>query len=186
MGDIDHIPASAFLQKLVQNQKRKKYCEWRSKFPEDWIELFVQQGLIPFLKKYGYKLGFTIEKCIQYTTTWAFLHVYTKDSYECKAWAHYGTINEYEWFQYKISQDNWSNLIDSWKVQGFLDNDDSESGYRQTNDLVWFVWHLIDLENSREHMRYLEYFEDNEEKNEEHYGYHQEDTNVYGGDRRTY
>jgi len=184
MSHIDYIPSSEFLQSLEKKERHKKHSEWRNKFPEDWIELFIQQGIVPFLKHYGYRLGFSIEHCIQYTNTWAFLHLYTKDKYECKVWAHNGTNNEYEWFHYKISQESWSNLIDTWKVEGFLD--DSDAGLRQSEDLAWFIWHLVDLNNSREHINYLELFEDSEDKYDDYSGHNNEEMNAYSGDRRTY
>ena len=103
--------------------------------------------------------------------------------YEFKKWAHYGGNEEYEWYQYKIPEEDWLALMDAWKVDGFLD-DLSDVGYKQRNELVWFIWHCIDLDNCPQHMRWLDLFEDKAENDD--YNLHQDEANVYGGDRRTY
>jgi hypothetical protein len=143
------------------------------------IESFISQGLKPFLLQFGYTFGFSEEKMTSYIKRWAFNFVLKNDK-EFVNWAHNGGDEEYDWYRFNISMDDWDKLCSSWKAPGFLD--DSDIGYRQVVDLSWISWACISLDLSKEHMKWIEINTDYEDEEQ----WVNEDNHAYGGDRRTY
>ena len=77
MSDIN-LPStnpSYFLRAIQSNKLNDLYWTWFSKLPENWIETFVEEGLLPFLNQYGYSVGFSKKEIINYCKSWAFGHV---------------------------------------------------------------------------------------------------------------
>ena len=157
----------------------KKYKEWFSCLPDNHIQSFVIYGLKPFLKKFGYTLGFSEDKMVSYIKRWAFNYVF-KNNKEFVMWAHDGGEEEYDWYRFTISMDDWEELCVCWKAPGFLD--DSDAGFYQATYLSLFIWQCISLELSKQHTKWLEINTEYEE--EEQWVY--DDNHAYGGDRRTY
>ena len=179
----DMYIATRFLNTLYKKEEEYKFNTWISEFPTNYFKQFVEDGVKPFLKKYGYVLGFSESKLISYYIRWAYSYSkYPGEIVEFTKWAHSGLMDDYEWYLYKISQDDWNIFMKEWEIEGFLDN--SDIGYKQQNDLVTFIWQCIDLNNSKEYYRYLELFGDNEDIEE--YNNNYDENNAYGGDRRTY
>ena len=175
-------PADLFMNTLYKKYQIYKYNNWLSEFPRDFFTQFVENGLRPFLKKYGYVLGFSESKLISYCKLWAYSYTkYSGEEMEFTKWANSGTDEDCEWYIYKISQDTWNDFMKSWEVTGFLD--DSDIGHVQRNQLVMFIWQCIDLNNSPEYYRFLDIMGDNEDADEYN---NYDENNAYGGDRRTY
>lgn len=173
-------PASKFLAALISRKNSDEYAAWKAELPEQWIEAFIIQGIIPFLNKYGYTLGFSESKTVNYCKKWAFSHL-RRDSIELMDWAHDGGDEEYELYQDTIFILEWHELAKSWRAPRFLDS--SDAGLKQIDDLNRFVWHCISLENSPTHLDWLDSLEE-EESGEQLWI--AEENHAYGGDRRTY
>jgi len=182
MGSVSY-PADAFTTSLYKKDEAYRFNAWISDFPTNYFKQFVDDGLKPFLKKYGYSLGFSNSRLNSYCVRWAYSYSnkYPGEVIEFTKWAHSGLMDDYEWYLYKIPQDDWNMFMKSWENQGFLD--DSDIGHAQCNDLVTFIWQCIDLNNSVEYYNYLEIMGDNEETEENNV---HDENNAYGGDRRTY
>jgi hypothetical protein len=172
-------PASKYLATLKKKVEAKKYSEWIDCLPINHIESFLIYGIKPFLKKHGYVLGFSDEKMVSYLTRWAY-NIVNKNNKVFVLLAHDGGDDEYDWFRYTIPLDDWEKLCESWKALNFLD--DSSTGIKQKIDLQDLIWACINLDLSKEHIKWLNMNSELEE--EEIWIY--EDSHVYGGDRRTY
>lgn len=174
-----YSPASSYLATLKKRVEDKKYLIWFNCLPEDHIKHFLIYGIKPFLKKHGYVLGFSDEKMISYLKRWAY-NIFSKNNKIFVLLAHDGGDDEYDWFRYSISMDDWGLLAECWKAPEFLDN--SKAGLQQVVNLQDFIWACINLDLSKQHMKWLE--NNNEMEEEEMWVY--DDTYAYGGDRRTY
>jgi len=160
-------------------EEKRKFYVWNYCLPDYHVENFITNGIIPFLKKHGYILGFSTQKVIHYCKVWAFNYS-VRNEKEFIFWAHDGEDEEYDWYCHTIPIDDWEKLCKTWKEHEFLD--DSEAGYRQVVDLHWFIWQCISLESSPQHHKWTIM---NNEIDEEDYWIHDENQ-AYGGDRRTY
>jgi len=147
--------------------------KWLETLPENHIEKFVINGLKPFLKKFKYSLGFSTNDFIKYFKTWAFDYIKGR-KLEFVLCAHDGGDEEYDWYRHNISMDDWSDLYSIWRTVGFFDD--------SSVDISWFVWKCISLHASGQHQIMLD---NNNLVDEEDYWIY-EDSQAYGGDRRTY
>jgi len=178
--DIELPPSFKFMKSLQKHKRRELRNAWLNDLPEYWLEDFMNEGVLPFLKKFGYTLGFSEEMRVKYCRAWAYAYVHSSDV-ECIQWAHEGGDEEYEWYRNTISEDTWNLFAKEWCAIEFLD--DSDTGLKQLSDLSWFVWHCISLENSLCHIRWQQMIDD-EEVQEDYLM--NDDSYAYGGDRRTY
>ena len=91
--------------------RQNKYSyESLSTFPANFFRDFVEDGLKPFLKYYGYELGFSPENRISYCTRWAYSYSkYPGDEVEFTKWMHTGLLEDYEWY-IKFRRKNGMNL----------------------------------------------------------------------------
>jgi hypothetical protein len=174
-----YTPASKLLISVKKAARDKKYNEWFNCLPSNHIQSFISQGLRPFLLHFGYTLGFSDEKMLSYIKRWAFNYV-LKNDMEFVNWAHNGGDEEYDWYRFNISIDDWDGLCKAWKASEFLD--DSHAGFHQCVDLMWFSWACISLDLSKQHQRWIEINTDYEDEEQ----WVNEDNHAYGGDRRTY
>ena len=153
--------------------------KWLMTIPENHIENFLINGLKPFLKNFKYSIGFSDKDFIKYFKTWAFNYISGR-KLEFVLCAHDGGNEEYDWYRHIISMDDWSNLCSRWRTTGLFD--DTDVGIYQITDVSWFVWHCISLNNSGQHHYMVDM---NTLADEEDYWVY-EDSQAYGGDRRTY
>ena len=185
-------PAHTITVKRNHARYREEYLEWVSGIPDGYIARFIEEGLCPFLKKYGYAVSYSPKDLIQACKEWAFSHVQIRrkgpdlyDRFFMKC-AHDGGEDELDWYTHSIPFDSWEALASKWAAPGFLD--DSDAGYAQTIDIAQFAWQLIDLYSSRTHLRWkdmIEYHDLDEDHGRVSYAQPAEDTGAYGGDRRT-
>jgi hypothetical protein len=166
--------------------------EWLHGLPDGHIERFVEEGLTPFLKKYGYKSCYDRKEQEKACKEWAFGHVriqqkgpdlYDRFFIKC---AHNGGEEEFDWYVHTIPLEEWETLAMKWSASEFLD--DSDAGYAQVIDLAQFAWQLIHLDSSPNHIRWKAIFESSDYDDEYIVASHAqptEDTGAYGGDRRT-
>jgi hypothetical protein len=180
--------ATQFVKTQSQQEKKGLYEKWLSEIPAGWFEVFITNGLIPFLTRFGYALDFSLEEQIKMVRAWAFAHVQTQrlsryhNSYvtllRC---AHTGGDEEFDWYCHTISPLAWETFAKKWAEVDFLD--DSDPGFRQRVDLPRLVWHMISLNKSRAHRVWLEILQDCMEQEDTI----QEDSNVaFTGNRRTF
>jgi hypothetical protein len=174
-----YSPASKLLISVKKTEINKAYNEWFNCLPLNHIESFVTHGLKPFLLQFGYTFGFSEEKMISYIKRWAFNYV-LRNNMEFVNWAHSGGDEEYDWYRFNISMDDWDGLTKAWKASRFLD--DSDAGFHQGVDLSWFIWSCISLDLSKQHHKWLDMNTDLEEEEQ----WVNDDNHAYGGDRRTY
>jgi hypothetical protein len=180
-------------QYILERQKeanRDKYLEWLYGLPDFYIEEFVEDGLLPFLKEHGYKVGFSPEDCIRFCKQWAYA-LYkiqngcnTTQEISYQKCAHNGGFEEFDWYGHVISPDDWYDLCETWMVPYFLDM--SDAGFSQRTELPTFAWHLVDLWQSKSHAKWLSFQEETYESDDDHgHGHGQNEDVAYGGDRRT-
>ena len=176
-------PASAYLAAVKARSEKEKFSNWMHELPENWIESFIVHGVKPFLEKHGYVLGYNDVYCIKFCKRWAFAHVQTvhKGTVDLVSCSHEGGEDEHEWYQDTISVLDWNEFAGKWTATEFLDS--SDAGQKQTDDLGKFIWHCISLEGSPRHIEWLESLEEEEAADQPWIA---DDTQAYGGDRRTY
>lgn len=180
-----------FLKGRVEKDKQMRWKTFNRGVSSAHVRKFIELGLKPFLDKFGYTLGFTIDDCVAYCKQWVFAHVECQSVYNPKhsiqflRRAHNGSAEEFDWFLGIISPDDWFTLCDEWAASQFLD--DSDAGEKQRIDIPWFVWNLLALENSKAHTRFIEFMYSEEDYDDDgHYGGAGDDgLGSYGGDRRT-
>jgi hypothetical protein len=194
MSDINlpSINPSYFLRELRNHHLNNLYWQWFSKLPEGWVETFVEEGLLPFLKQYGYSVGFSKKEVINYCKSWAFGHVQlalNKSKFLELSFLqtkNTGGSDEYDWYTYTIPSEDWLEFTEYWSELEFFD--DTDAGESQKTDFPMFVWHILYLEGSKAHEEYL-YFTETDTFEQDDDGVHQplyhEDQGAYGGDRRT-
>lgn len=185
--------ADHYTQALQRKQKRKLFEEWRAGIPSKLIREFITRGLPLFLAKYGYKLNQSTDQLVQYCVEWGFAHVWmtrNKQSFHQRTFVkqfHDGGEEDFDWFYLSIPMDDWEEFADAWSCPDFLDSS-SEAGLAQRLDLPMFVWNILDLLNSRQHMKWLsmnELIEDDEIQYLQPQVIADEGT-AFGGDRRTH
>lgn len=185
MKNVLNIPRQYILARQKE-YKHDMYLIWLYGLPDYYIEDFVENGLIPFLKDRGYKVGFSLKDCIRFCKEWAYTLYKLQINYETTKEIHYqkcannGGLEELEWYRHLISPDEWYDLCETWKVPYFLDT--SDAGYSQRTELPFFAWHLIDLYHSKSHNKWLSFQEETYDSDNDHG--HVEEV-AYGGDRRT-
>ena len=187
MASHDYIPYS-FIKQRYEYEKTLLCKEWKNNLPVGWIEEFICDGLVPFLKKKGYTIGFEINDCIQYCYQWAYAYVeiYAQRSkglnrYFLKS-ANTDNQEEKDWFNLQFDDEEWSSLADFWVASEFLD--DSEAGYAQRLDLSEFAWQLVDLNQSKAHWKWLDTGDAEGGEDVDYLPLHEESI-AFGGDRRT-
>ena len=55
------INPTNFLESIEKRKKKESYLNWLSQFSEEFFEIFVIDGLIPFIKAHKYKFEFSEE-----------------------------------------------------------------------------------------------------------------------------
>lgn len=171
---------------------RSLYDEWRAGIPHGYFKRFIQEGLKPFLAKYGYSLNESWNQLEQYCAEWAFSHVRMQRAKHLDIQRtfmkqfHEGGEEESDWFSFTIPYEDWETLAKDWMCPEFLD--DSDVGLNQRLDLSMFVWNLVDLYASKRHFEWVQFIESSEDDD-----IHYLQTNVttddgvaFGGDRRTH
>jgi len=178
-------PARNFLRAQDKNAHIALRKSWLRSIPDGYIANFMIQGLIPLLNRLGFSVGFTVDDCIKYCKEWAFSHLVKlkkpKSSIHLLKSANNDNIDELIVFQLNV---NFDELVKFWAIQEFLD-DETPVGQSQKLDLERFVWHLIDVANSKLYVKYYDSYSENNQDETQYAVTHQED-NAYGGDRRTY
>jgi hypothetical protein len=158
-----HFPAQELTKKYKYDVQNYFYNEWISDIPFNYIQYFVEYGILPFLKLHGYTIDYTLDKIASCLDEWAFHHVlitqygslYKTISFiTC---SHDGGEDEHDWFHHRIATDDWFKLCSSWAVTGFLD--DSDTGRSQQLDISNAVWNLISLTNSPSHHKWQQHVE---------------------------
>lgn len=185
-------PAHTITVKRNRARYREDFLEWVNGIPDGHIARFIEEGLQPFLKRYGYYMCYSLKNLIQACKEWAFAHVQIRrkgadlyDRFFIKS-AHDGGEEELDWYMYTISFDSWETFAAKWIAPEFFD--DSDAGYAQTIDIAHFAWQLIHLDSSPNHFRWkdmIEYHDLDEEYGRTSQAQPAEDTGAYGGDRRT-
>jgi hypothetical protein len=194
MSDINlfSVNPSSFLRAEQNKQLDNLYWNWFYKFPEGWIEKFIEEGLVPFLEKHGYAVAYSKKEIVNYCKSWAFGHVQISLNksklleVSFLKTKNFGGQDEYDWFTYRIPSDEWIEFVESWSELEFFD--DTGAGESQKVDFPLFVWHILLLESSKAHQDYLYFmnidgFEQEEETN--YQPLYQDEQGAYGGDRRT-
>ena len=183
---------SKLLAYITKERKKIDNVEsWINCFPENWAEDFLELGLRPFLKKYGYNLPLT-DNLVKRITYWAWSHVFVSRNPTGKYLVrhqspfHSGSSEEYDWFSYKISYEPWEDFMNQWMYLEWLD--ESAAGLKQRADLQYFVWGLLDLDSSLSHHRWnemIDYQNDDSDKDHNKREYDVE-LHAFAGDRRTH
>jgi hypothetical protein len=168
------------------------YWSWFSQLPSGHLRLFIDEGLRPFLQERGYVLIQPTSKCCKALSMWAFSHVQVEN----QKGINYTSIlpnspnidceDEWDFFCLNIPYENWAELCDKWFADEFLDL--SDSGIAQKNEMPYFVWRIVELEGSPSHHEWLNNMAIQEHADEEIYGIipvSEDQTQAYGGDRRT-
>jgi hypothetical protein len=182
-----------FLKGRDEAEKKDRTRTWSRGLPSGYILDFIKYGLEPFLDEFGYKLSYSHKDCAAYCKQWAFAHSELQRNYKPKQsiqflrCAHNGSREAFEWYLGIISPDDWFTLCHEWSAERFLD--DSDVGHAQRNDIAWLVWNLLSLETSKEHRKFVEFINSEDDMDDEIYyvsGFNGEDgLGSYGGDRRT-
>jgi hypothetical protein len=194
MADIyfPSINPTYFLKARKENQTEDQFWNWVSQLPDDWIEDFVKNGLLPFLNRYGYTVAYTLKEIVAYCKRWAFAHVQvTSNKTKLLEISFLQTRNtggpeEYDWFTYTIPSDDWFSLAEDWCELQFFD--ETDAGESQKLDLQEFAWNILYLEGSKSHQEFLYFIEsDSYDQDDDIIAQplQAEDQGAYGGDRRT-
>jgi hypothetical protein len=184
------FPAQEFTSQRRRAELADWYWSWFSELPNGHLKAFIDEGVRPFLKEYGYELLTETKKCCNALSTWAFSHVQVEHQ-KSKGYVPIlpNSINadyedEWEEFCLAIPYDAWSSLCDQWFADEFLDT--SDPGISQRNELPYCIWRLVWLEDSPAYQKWLDAMATQEQADEEIYGYvPEEQTQAFGGDRRT-
>ena len=144
-----------------------KFIEWQNLYIESIkygpikiktaITYFINDGLIPFLKNYGYifELNNMMVGNILSTTMYRLLYnkLYTFPTRENV----YFNDEHFQHFEQVISDDEWSNLYKFWN--SILDNLLDEIKYIEIKCICWMY---IDMIKSNTVLKYLESYEDSD------------------------
>lgn len=144
-----------------------KFIEWQNLYIESIkygpikiktaIRYFMNDGLMPFLKYYGYifEINNFIIGDILSTTIYRLLYnkLYTFPTRENV----YFNDEHFQYFEHLISDDEWSNLHSSWN--SILDNLLDEIKYIEIKCISWM---FIDMIKSNTIIQYLESYEDSD------------------------
>jgi hypothetical protein len=184
--------AQNFVILQYKKNKNSEYLNWLNNFDTHFFSDFVQEGLIPFLNKYGYSVSLHTNTVIKFLKEWSFAIVYTQThksfclNREYTYCFHNGGMEDFDHFTFKISPDDWEDFLDAWRHTEFMD--DSEAGFEQKSEFYMFAWRIIDLYNSKVYFKYLQLQDTEDDYDDNYHGInHGHDENqAYGGDRRTY
>jgi hypothetical protein len=185
-------PAQLFTGVSRRAELADWYWSWFSELPPGHLKMFIENGLRPFLREHGYELIRPVLKCSKALSAWAFSHVQVEQQkskdYQSIMPPSVNTECDDEWdvFCLAISYEEWNRLCDEWFTEEFLDS--SDAGLAQRNELPYFVWRIVYLEGSPAHHKWLDTMATQEQADEEIYGIvyiHEEQTQAFGGDRRT-
>jgi hypothetical protein len=150
------INPTNFLQSIERRKKKESYINWLSQFSEGFFEMFVIDGLIPFITAHKYKFAFSEEILIKNIKHWSWAHYYC-NKYKSQ---HLDIIlnisnndeyvSEYECFLNIIDDTILETFIKSWATDDFLDINS------QINDFYSFVWLHIDIFGSPAYQKWLD------------------------------
>jgi hypothetical protein len=176
-----------------KNNKYSEYNAWLNNFDDTYFHDFINKGLRPFLERFGYKLSLQTSTVVKYLKEWLFSIVYIKNhsSFDLNRQFiycfHNGGMEDFDYFMFKISPDDWDELLDAWQHTELFD--DSDAGHDQRAEIHMFVWRIIDLYNSKSYIKYIQLQDSDDEGGDDNIQtiHHTSDENTaYGGDRRTY
>lgn len=181
-------PAFRFLAKRADVAHKTRRNTWLSGLPNGVIERFITNYLQPFIESKGYRLGLSLQDQVRFVRSWAFSHVEAthKSSFlhtpevtilYCN---HYGGEEEFEWYCQTIPTEDWQTFCEQFTWPELLD--DSDAGLNQRADLFRLVWNMIDLDNSKQHLYWLDNVYDDDEEEE----LIQDDNLAFTGSRRTF
>ncbi len=181
-------PAFRFLAKQRASARSTMRQHWLASLPDGVIERFITRHLEPFIESKGYCLGLSLRDKVRFIRSWAFSHVEATHTPSflhtpevtilyCN---HYGGEEEYDWYCQTISTDDWQTFCEQFHWPELLD--DSDAGIKQRADLFRLVWHMIDLDNSKQHLYWLDNVYEEEEEEE----LYQDDNLAFTGSRRTF
>jgi hypothetical protein len=183
-----HHAAVNFVKGQLKEEKKGLYEEWLSELPAGWFEVFITNGLVPFLARFGYALDFSLDEQVKILRGWAFAHVqiqrlsgYHNSHVTLLRCAHSGGDEEFDWYCHTISPLAWETFAKKWAHVDFLD--ESDPGHHQRMDLPRLVWHMISLNKSRTHRVWLEILQDCMEQDD---FVHEDSCVAFTGNRRTF
>jgi len=174
---------------LSKREKRESFEWWVNELPKEWVKDFIELGLDPLLKSYGYVLHYGNKKYKQ-VLYWAWSHAFVTNTKDYivrhRPHLHLGSLEDYDWFCHMIPFEVWDDFMDKWTELEWLD--ESDVGVRQRADLQSFVWSIIDLANSPSYHRWNELTEyqiedSDKENNKRDYDV---ELHAFAGDRRTH
>ncbi len=133
----------------------KEEIEWGGEPIHRWraIRLFVDRGLTPFLKKYGYELAYTEKDIGNLIAT----GLYNRRGKSCLSnspmWpgpiAPEGAMPEDVWhFSHMIGPDRWEKFWNKWGGWTDVDPQLSSRAFDRRNDIETAAWRYLSLELS--------------------------------------
>lgn len=135
----------------LMNPIRDEYEDvWKT---HEWVKSLCIDGIIPLLQKQGYVLNMSRDKFVNcmmnYMYRWYNRNKkgYISCTYSCKCNKHSGTSDD-EWYFHsvKMEYELWENLKKMFFIEDYAD--DSEFSYRLWNDMPYYVYRHLDIENS--------------------------------------
>jgi hypothetical protein len=185
--------AQSFVSLHYKKNKQLEYLNWIQNFDKDFFYDFVELGLIPFLNRYGYSISLQTQTLVQFLKEWAFAFVYTQHHKSFQLYRNYtycfhnGGMEDFDYFTFKISPDDWEDFLHQWRHTEFMD--DSEAGFEQKSEFYMFAWRIIDLFSSKTYIKYSQLQDEYDDLYDDNYyssAQPVDENLVYGGDRRTY
>lgn len=184
------FPASKWATGRAKEARQEEYAAWRTGVTDEWLAHFVEDGLIPFCEKYGYRLFGSTSDLVQKIRQWGFAYAYCAHRPSQKLYCNYKYENskagdDYVYYHHKISAYDWQEFAEAWNAPEFLD--ESNAGLAQRVELSTCVWHLIDLDSSPAQRFWAEnVYEADSDDEVTGFLNPMDDQQAYRGDRRTY
>lgn len=181
-------PSFRYMAKRRAEERRTQRQSWLASLPDRVFETFLTKYLDPFVRSKGYCLGLSLRDQVRFLRSWAFSHVEARHTTSTMRTPevsilychHWGGEEEFDWFCQTITTDDWQEFCSQFAWPEFLD--ESDAGLAQRDDLFRLVWNMIDLDNSKQHLYWLDNVWDDEEEEE----LIQDDNMAFTGSRRTF
>lgn len=125
------------------------------------MKIFLQQGLVPLIKKAGYVFYYNEEILLHKLLTITHL-TYMNKKFICTKLQEPVAREHFDLYNHKLDTDCWNTFWRRWgDLQDF--NMDSRYGLKLRGELPYFLWHWLDLEHSPTFLKLEDemYFEDN-------------------------